>query len=249
MRLHILVDVHKELTLPADYNHLLTGLIYRFLTESDPEYADFLHDEGYQTANKRFKLFTFSRLLAEHRNVADGQIRFGSTITWYVSSPVEKFLMHFADTLITEGRLQIGQHDLKIRDVSILRTPKFRPEMRFRCLSPIVMSTVREYEGQLRTHYCLPGDPDLSELIRQNLIRKYEVIYGDVLDETLSFRYDEEYIRRSRSRVTCLVDFKGIKVRGVLCPFYVSGSPALIRVGYECGFGDKNSIGFGMVTV
>ena len=27
------------------------------------------------------------------------------------------------------------------------------------------------------------------------------------------------------------------------------GNPELIQIGYECGFGDKNSAGFGMVEV
>ena len=67
MRIQILADVGKGITLPINYNHLLVGAIYRFLTESNPEYADFLHDEGYQTAEKRFKLFTFSQLMAKRR--------------------------------------------------------------------------------------------------------------------------------------------------------------------------------------
>ena len=249
MRIQILVDVGQGITLPINNHHLLVGIIYRFLSKSNPEYADFLHDEGYRSGIKRFKLFTFSRLLAKHRHITEAKIHLGSTLTWYVSSPVERFLSHFADTLLTEGKLFIGQHKLKVKDVSLLPSPKFETDMRFRCLSPIVMSAVRENNGQQSMHYCLPDDPELSELICQNLIRKHEAIYGSISDDVMSFRFDEDYIRKSQGRVTRLVDFKGIKVRGTLCPFYVSGSPALIRVGYECGFGDKNSVGFGMVEV
>ena len=131
---------------------MLAGVIYRFLAESDPEYASFLHNEGYLAAEKRFKLFTFSQLMAERRRVTGEKIHFGSTLTGSVSSPVERFLSHFADTLLTEGS-------------------------------------------------------------------------------------------------TRLVDYKGIKIRGIMCPFRVSGNPALIQIGYECGFGDKNSAGFGMVEI
>ena len=67
MRIKILADVGDGLTLPINYNHLLTGVIYRFLAESNPEYASFLHNEGYGTEQKRFKLFTFSQLMAERR--------------------------------------------------------------------------------------------------------------------------------------------------------------------------------------
>ncbi len=250
MRIQILVDVDKQITLPINYNHLLVGAIYRFLSESNPEYADFLHDEGYQAARKRFKLFTFSQLMAERRRITGEQIHFRSTLIWFVSSPIEQFLSHFADTLLTEGRLSIGSHQLKIKDVTIPRLPRFQHEMSFRCLSPIVMSAVREDDGKRRTHYCLPDDPELSNLIRQNLIRKHEAVHGSApQNDALKFCFDKAYIRRKQGRVTRLVDFKGIKIRGILCPFSVSGSSALIQVGYECGFGDKNSAGFGMVEV
>ena len=119
MRIQILADVGKEITLPINYNHLLVGAIYRFLAESNPEYANFLHDEGYQADKKRFKLFTFSQLMAERRRITGEQIHFRSTLTWFVSSPIEQFLSHFADTLLTQGRLTVGQQQLKILDVNI----------------------------------------------------------------------------------------------------------------------------------
>ena len=250
MRIKVLADVGDGISLPINYNYQLAGVIYRFLAESDPEYASFLHEEGYTAAEKRFKLFTFSQLMAERRHITGATIHFRSTLTWSVSSPVERFLSHFADTLLTEGRLSIGQHELRVRDVTVPRIPRFQSEMPFRCLSPIVMSTTRERNRKLTMHYCRPDDPALSELIRQNLIRKHEAIHGRAPhDDTLTFAFDKTYIDRRHGRVTRLVDYKGIKIKGIMCPFRVSGSPALIQTGYECGFGDKNSAGFGMVEV
>ena len=250
MRIQIIADVGDGIALPINYNYQLAGVIYRFLAESDPEYASFLHEEGYAAAEKRFKLFTFSQLMADRRRITGATIHFGSTLTWYVSSPVERFLSHFADTLLTEGRLSIGQHEVRVRDVTVPRIPRFRSEMYFRCLSPITMSTKRERNGKHVMHYCLPDDPAFSELIRRNLIRKHEAIHGHAPHEdTLTFTFDDGYIRKRQGRVTRLVDYKGIKIRGIMCPFRVSGSPVLIQTGYECGFGDKNSAGFGMAEV
>ena len=250
MRIQILADVGDELILPINYNHTLTGVIYHFLAESDAEYASFLHNEGYLGAEKRFKLFTFSQLMAERRRITGDKIHFRSTLTWYVSSPVERFLSHFADTLLTGGRLTLGQHQLPIKDVTIPRIPRFRSQMQFRCLSPITMSTKRERDGEQVMHYCRPDDPALSDLIRQNLIRKHEAIHGRAPhDDTLTFTFDKTYMDRRQGRVTRLVDYKGVKIKGVMCPFYVTGNPALIQIGYECGFGDKNSAGFGMAEV
>ena len=198
-----------------------------------PEYASFLHNEGYSTDQKRFKLFTFSQLMAERRRITGDKIRFDSTLTWLVSSPVETFLSHFADTLLTEGGLTIGRHQLPIKDVTVPRIPRFRPEMRFRCLSPIVMSTVRERNGKQVMHYCLPDDPcvfgthpseshpQIPRHLRSSTVRR----------RALTFQFDENYINRKQGRVTRLVDFKGIQIRGILCPLRVSGSRELISIG------------------
>ena len=103
MRIKIVADVGEELNLPVNYNHLLAGVIYRFLAESDPEYASFLHEEGYRAAGKRFKLFTFSQLMAERRRITGDKIHFRSTLTWYVSSPRRTFSLPFRRHALNRG--------------------------------------------------------------------------------------------------------------------------------------------------
>ena len=248
MRIKITCDIGEGIHLPINYNYFLTGVIYQFLKESDPEYAHFLHQDGYEQENRRFKLFTFSQLMAKPRKIRGDQIHFGSPLTWYISSSQEAFLANFAAALMQNGSLQIGQHRLRVQDVEVLRQPRFGPQMTFRCLSPITMSTKREQADKLVTHYCLPDDPQFSELIRQNLIRKYEVVYRQPPQEkSFAMTFDQAYIDKNKGRVTRLTDFKGTKIRGILSPFHVIGAPQLIHIGYECGFGDKNSMGFGMV--
>ena len=249
MRIKITCDIGEGIRLPINYNYFLSGVIYQFLKESDPEYAQFLHQDGYEVENRRFKLFTFSQLMAQ-RNIQDDQIHFRSPLTWYVSSSQEQFLANFAAALMQTGILQIEHHRLRVQDVEVLRQPRFGPQTTFRCLSPITMSTVRERADKLVTHYCLHDDPQFSELVRQNLIRKYEAVYRHSPEEkSFAMTFDQEYIDKRKGRVTRLVDYKGIKIRGVLSPFHVIGAPELIHIGYECGFGDKNSMGFGMVEV
>ncbi len=249
MRIKITCDIGEGIRLPINYNYFLTGVIYQFLKESDPEYAHFLHQDGYEQENRRFKLFTFSQLMAKRR-VRGDQIHFRSPLTWYVSSSQRLFLENFAAALMGAGILQIERHRLRVQDVEVLRQPRFGPQMTFRCLSPITMSTKRERDGQLGTHYCLPDDPQFSELVRQNLIRKYEAVYRQPPDEkSFAMTFDQAYIDKKGGRVTRLVDFKGTKIRGVFSPFHVIGAPELIHIGYECGLGDKSSMGFGMVEV
>ena len=250
MRIKITCDIGEGIGLPINYNYFLSGVIYQFLRESDPEYAQFLHQDGYEVENRRFKLFTFSQLMAKQRKIQGEQIHFRSPLTWYVSSSQELFLANFAAALIETGILQVERHRFRVKDVEVLRQPRFGPQMTFRCLSPVTMSTVRERDGKLAQHYCLPDDPQFSELVRQNLIRKYKAVYRQPPEKTsFAMTFDQTYIDKRKGRVTSLIDFKGTKIRGVLSPFHVIGAPELIHIGYTCGFGDKNSAGFGMVEV
>ena len=250
MRIKITCDIGKGISLPINYNYFLASAIYGFLKESDPEYAQFLHQDGYELENRHFKLFTFSQLMAKRREIRGDQIHFRSPLTWYVSSSQEQFLANFAAALMQNGLLQVERHRFQVQDVEVLRQPRFGPQMTFRCLSPITMSTKRERADQLVTHYCLPDDPQFSELVRQNLIRKYEAVYQHPpREQSFAMTFDQGYINKRKERVTRLVDFKGTKIRGVLAPFHVIGSPELIHIGYTCGFGDKNSMGFGMVEL
>ena len=250
MRIKITCDIGKGVCLPINYNYFLTGVVYQFLKESDPEYAQFLHQDGYELENRRFKLFTFSQLMAKRREIRGEQIHFRSPLTWYVSSSQELFLANFAAALMESGILQIERHRLRVQDVEVLRQPRFGRQMTFRCLSPITMSTKRERDDRLDTHYCLPDDPQSSELVRQNLIRKYEAVYQQPpTEKSFAMAFDQPYIDKKKGSVTRLVDFKGTKIRGIMSPFHVLGAPELIHIGYECGFGDKNSMGFGMAEV
>jgi len=249
MRIKITCDVGKGISIPINYNYFLSSVIYSFLELSDPEYAYFLHEDGYLLGDKHFKLFTFSQLMAKRRSISGERISFNSPLTWYVSSPQEEFLGRFATSLMDSGSIQIGSLKLRVIDVYIPETPRFSGDMQFRCLSPVTISTKRELDGRLVTHYCLPDEPELPELVRQNLIRKFEAIYQhSPYDSSFSMEFDQEYISR-HEKITRLVKYKDIDIRAILCPFHAKGSKELMFVGYECGFGDKNSAGFGMVEV
>ena len=57
---------------------------------------------------------------------------------------------------------------------------------------------------------------------------------------------ERKLLRRPQSK---LIDYKGIKIRGWFMHFTIQGNSELIRIGYEAGFGENNSAGFGMVEV
>lgn len=244
MRLKVELSAAKEyFSLPLAYNHPLASFIYRSLSLASPSYSSFLHQEGYQ----RFKFFTFSQLLIRERRIRGERLIGRPPLTFLVSSPLAEFLENFVSGLLKQGEIKLCGETFTLSRVEVLPEPEFHEEMTFSCLSPLVISRGVKKEGKLRAEYISFDDPDFPRLMQRNLLRKYSAWKGsDPPDSTFDFKFDLDYVRKRGGEVYRLVDFKGTKIKGIMAPFKVRGSPELIRLGYEAGFGEKNSLGFGM---
>jgi len=235
--------------LPINYNYHLTSLIYGLLERSSKDYSTFLHDEGYRVGAQRFKLFTYSQLHFERFELEPPEIvSLRGRMEWQISSPVSEFVEHLAQGLLSQGQVQIGGVALQIERIGTLAPPPFLERMKFTCLSPLVVSRAVDQDGKLMARYYRHDEPGFSEAVRANLLRKHQLIDGETLSSSdLTITFDESYIRKRGGQVYKLIDFKGTKIKGIFCPFVAEGSRELIKVGYEAGFGEKNSMGFGMV--
>ena len=60
--------------------------------------------------------------------------------------------------------------------------------------------------------------------------------------------WDKEYVKNKKPGKVFHIK-KDIKVYGVMAPFSAMGSLELLQFGYEAGFGEKNSSGFGMAEL
>lgn len=89
MRIKLTYEVldGDKIILPNHYNYYLHGLIYNTFSN---ELADKLHREGFLFGKRRFKLFTFSRILEKGELIKrDSSINllFRRSISFYFSSP------------------------------------------------------------------------------------------------------------------------------------------------------------------
>lgn len=249
MRLRIQLNNPHGASVPINHQEYLTAALYGLLETSDADYSRWLHDEGYDAGHgKHFKLFTFSGLRAPRRRVEGEMLLLppGLPIEWLVSSPVDAFLTHAATGLLSAGTLRVAATTFPICEIQTLPAPALAETTRFTCLSPIVAALPLDNGG---TRYLRPADgPEFSEAIRRNLIRKHVLLHGGPpADDRFTLTFDPAYLARDRNGGTKLLTFKGIHIVGALAPFTVVGSIALMRVLLDCGAGEKNSSGFGMV--
>ena len=250
--------------IPLNYSYHLAAVIYNILSQSSYEFATVLHDRGYVQENKRqkFKYFTFSNLQIPVRTIERGKIVSRSReITLYLSSPKEDFLQHLIVGLFADGPLRIHNALFEKQSIEKLPEPEWSESMTFSMLSPLAVSAYRDPSTGMNTkEYLRYDDRRLPGILMHNLQAKYRGIYGNEPPESripFSITFESGYLKRMQDKgrsVEKLITIKDVngretRVKAIECPFTVTGHPELIKVGYECGFGENNSMGFGMVKV
>jgi CRISPR-associated endoribonuclease Cas6 len=250
MRLRVMLDSFRPVVIPINYQSYLTGVVYRLLESSDADFSRFLHDEGFALDGgaKRFKLFTFSWLRGRCLPGEGDTICFAPpSVDWLIASPVAEFIAHCEAGLAAEGAVRIASTTLPVRSVQRLPESALSESVRFTCLSPIVVSVAVPGGGPAQ--YVRPGEgAAFSEGVRHNLVQKYRTVHGRAPDDDrFELVFDQAYLQRHGG--TKKITYKNIDVIGAYAPFAVTESPELMRVGLDCGFGEKNAAGFGMAEV
>lgn len=228
-----------RVVVPVDYNHLVQAAIYGSISR---ELSSFLHDEGFLYGKRRFKMFTFSRLLG-HFSLDRGSrlLVYDGDVTLYISSPIGRFVEELASTLVKRGYMVLGKR-LEVVEVAIPPAPRIASEVRVRTLSPVtVYSTLYTPDGRKKTYYYSPYEREFSRLASDNAKKKYYVLHRRVIKSDM----EVEPLRVKE----VFASYKGTVVRGWVGRFILRGPKSLIATVYEAGLGAKNSQGFGMLEV
>ncbi len=240
MRATLELGYNGKLSLPIQYNYQVQGFLYANITE---QLGEFLHDEGFVHGKRSFKMFTFSRLRGEYERKGD-RIEFRSPIRLTISSPYERFMEEFANTLLKREELELGGGKIYVASIRIHPEPEIGAEITVKTLSPVVVySTVHTSDGKKKTYYYSPYEKEFEDLVDKNLRKKYEAFYAK---EAGARRLKLEVVGRPGEKI---VKYRGTVIKGWMGRFILKGDKKLLKLGYDCGIGSKNSQGFGMVEV
>ncbi len=258
MRLSLqLIPISKAAVVPINYQYPLSAAIYKILHQASPDYAVFLHDQGYPAPSGRLmKLFTFSKLWIPKVKI-ERQFLKGGHGPWrlQVGSPMlNEFVQNFVLGLFEAVEIVVagqGVHtEFRVEQLEALPVPEFKETMRFKCLSPIVVSTIREHRGRLQPYYFRPHDEGVSEAIRNNLLEKHRIIHAQKPeDNQLTFRLEANDKPRSKLITIKEGTAEATQIKAFETYFTLEGSTELMQTAWECGLGEHNSQGFGMVEV
>ena len=253
----------KDTSLSLNYNFFLSSAINKLLQFDSPQFSKFLHQRGYPVDGKMYRLFSFA-LIFEKTDLAYPAISILSPqAKLYITSPiVDDFIRsHFIRTFHNQS-LEILEHSCKIsftiEQIESLPDPVFGEVNYFKPLSPFILSVKRAWRHKFTQYYFRYTD-DITEInaaLNENLKSKYEMIYKKpYAGKDVTFAWDENYIsaylqknKKLIKKITLLKrGFQPVEYIGNKIPFTLTGSKELINVGYQCGFGEKTSMGFGLV--
>lgn len=257
MRISIVAQSAKKCTFSYDYQYALHSAIYHLIAASSKDYASFLHDTGFVDNQHHLKLFTFSKLYFYNARFTPRDIRDVQKIQFTFSTPVPLSLEHIVLGIFSKNAMHLNVYGsdttFDVIHVESLPEPAFTQSMRFICLSPIAVA--HGHPALSGKHYLDYMQPDERELIcsglYNNLVAKYRTVHNAEYagSSDFSFSFDPQYIVKRKGKIRKNIKFKDSRIIAMEAPFTITADPQLIKLGYECGFGENNSAGFGMVEV
>ena len=236
MRLKISLSSSKRnYLIPYNYNHILSAIIYRKIADLD--LAAKLH------FSQDYKFFTFSQIyFSRWKRTPNGIISEDGKLTFYISSPNDQLIKSLIEGHLENTEVDFKGHKLLVEQIKLLKKPVFHEHMKMKTISPIIAHIKRQIDGKLKTWDLGPADERFYESIQKNLINKYISFHGNYDGERwIKLTPDIKTAKRRR------IDIKGDYHRCYMMNFEIEADQKLIEFSYDCGLGEKNSMGFGMI--
>ena len=240
MRLRVnLSPLERTFVIDLNHHYHLASAIYRAIERADPSLSLELHRPGIP------KLFTFSRLMIPGRRFrieGEKMVVYGDSAHFFFSTMRNEIAEKLVEGLLSKPEIEISGAKFLVSEVRVMREKKIGRRERFVTLSPINVSRYAGGNGNGKVIDLYPKDAEFYEIIRQNLVKKYIAHYRRT-PENVDLEIKPLSVKAKRVRI------KDTYHRCVEMVFEAEGSKELLEVGYQAGFGAKNSMGLGMVKV
>jgi CRISPR-associated endoribonuclease Cas6 len=202
--------------------------------------------------------FNFSGLKGQTKVGKDGLHFYSNKVTLVISSPNEEFVDFVVKHMFRMQHVEIGKLLLIPLSVEREAEPKFEGEIKFICISPLVV--VNPINNPDPKKFISPFMDEFSDLLYDSTMTRMERsgYSADKLAEFYKFQVvpDKEYLSKIKeeekkfARIFPVFD-KGEKyeVRGYTFPFVLYADPEVQKFVFNSGMGVMCHKGFGMLDV
>lgn len=239
----IILKAENQGRVDFNYYYKVMKVLYRAVTNVDADLGCKLHEKGYKVDNKTFKLFTFGIGYNDSENDNKGFIiRKNEEISLTISGK-DEVLNLILKSIIKQGYLIIEDIKFTIKNVQDDEKVRFNKIMLYRVQTPIVESIYNAEEK--RIEYLNIFQISFYNALAQNLMRKYELVYGKKYDGNLHF--DIEDVIKAKKRY-----IRGIKKNGFIIGYsnfeiFIEAREDMQKVAYYTSLGQNSSMGMGLL--
>ncbi|MFT6337930.1 MAG: CRISPR-associated endoribonuclease Cas6 [Halioglobus sp.] len=244
--------------IPIDYQYYLSSWLYDIILKGDEDYAKFLHEHGYQVADKEskhFKHFCFSWFKFDRYEIdkqkAEIEIK-GHEFQLRVRFVIDEAMKHFVKGLFKDQLLTLKNgydsqavfviQSVDIKDVRVVDGLSHT----ISCKTPLVIGAKQDNGND---NYMNPLDDGYESIFINNLTDKYRSSgrpwnkNWNTDEWSLNILSTKDKIRSKK--VTIKPGTKNIDVRGFLFDFEIAAPREVVEVGIFGGFGKHCALGFG----
>lgn len=217
MRVHLKTDA-RNILIPFEHQHLLTGTIYKWL--------------GWNNEHGELSLYSYS-WLEGGRKTGSG-LQFDNGASFFFSSHSRQLIGRLIYGVQSEPAMFRG---LEISEIVVQEDPDLTHRDRFFTASPVFIK--RRVDD--RIDHILYDDPRANACLKETVTTKLKK--AGVEDASFDIRFDTEYPKAG----TKLINYKGIGNKASWCPVFIEGRPETKVFIWNVGLGNSTGIGFGAI--
>jgi len=218
MKIRIHLSSNKE-AVPYNYAHRLSSVFHHWLGPNK------IHDV--------MSLYSIGWL--QGGQSAAGSLHFPRGARWEIGIWQDEVAEKLIQGLLLKPMVLFG---MRVRRVDRVEEPDFsKGQFRFWAGSPIILRKVED--DYSRTFVCYDKPNESSSIMTRILHKKMKE--AGIKEQTAKMKFDERFDKPK----TKLIDIKGIKNRGSMCPVITDGSPEILKLAWTVGAGELTGSGFG----
>ncbi|MCD3276686.1 CRISPR-associated endoribonuclease Cas6 [Clostridium botulinum] len=242
-RRSIILQAQNDGLLDYNWNYPLYINLFNKISLYDKEFGKVLHDEGFRSKDekkKKFKLINFMLLFSNQKMNGEGiSINKNDEIVLIISGykdPMNAILQG----LCINNEINLNNIIFKVINVKEDKKVKFNKINIYKAMTPIVESV---WENGL-VKFLNPYQPDYYNAVKQNLKRKYEIIYNKPYNGELKLMIENMLKIKQKS-----VKIKNGHIQGYSnFEILIQCDKNMQKVAYYCGLGQNSSMGAGLVN-
>ena len=145
--------------------------------------------------------------------------------------------------MLKKQEFYLDKNKVFIEEIKVLKRPEFKEKrIKIKMLSPLTVYSTFESSDKKKTYYYSPQESEFSQLLKENLKKKYKLVFGEEKDfffRITPFKLDFKKDKK-------IIIYKGTVIKAWMGSYILESEPKILELSYYTGLGTKNSQGFGM---